>query len=44
MFCVNVCLSTICVQVAKEEKRVLDPLELELQKGVSCSVGAGMEP
>ena len=31
-------------EVAKEEKRVLDPLELELQKSVSCSVGAGMEP
>lgn len=41
MFCLYVCLCTTCMPVACEsQKRVSDPLELELQVIMSCHVGA----
>ena len=42
-FCQHVCLLSTCMPGAHEsQKRVLGPLELELQEVVGCSVGAGI--
>lgn len=45
MFCLHVCLCIMCMPGAhKSQKKALDPLPLELQKIVSCHVGAGNNP
>lgn len=41
----SVCMSVYCVCVPgvyRDQKRELDPLQLELQRAVSCHVGAGV--
>lgn len=39
--CLHVCLCTVCVTDAKgDQKRVVDPLEVELQIAVCHTVGA----
>lgn len=44
MFCLNVCLCTMCIPGAFDHrKRVSDPLEMKLQSVVNCLVGAGKQ-
>ena len=41
LFCVHVCLGTVCMQCHGGQKRVLEPLKMPPQVVVSHSVGAG---
>lgn len=41
VFCTLVCVCDVMYTHTQTPVRVLDPLELELQGGVSCRVGAG---
>lgn len=44
VFCLNVCLCILCVYGAhRGQKRVLGPLELEIQELVSCHVSSRSE-
>jgi hypothetical protein len=45
VFCLHICLCTVCVPGAHgSQRRVSDPLELELQFVVSCHVVLGIKP
>lgn len=42
--CLHTCLCAMCVPCWYSQKRMADPLELDLQNVVSSYVGAGIEP
>lgn len=41
VFCLYVCLGTICIQCLQRSEEASEALELELEKLVSCHVGDG---